>query len=65
MVLLGGVQTLSGPIVGALAYTWIHEQLMRLFELWRLLLGVVILALVLFFPQGLAGAAQRATEKRA
>ncbi len=65
MVLLGGVQTLSGPIVGALAYTWIHEQLMRLFELWRLLLGAVILLLVLFFPQGLAGAAQRAAEKRA
>jgi branched-chain amino acid transport system permease protein len=65
MVLLGGVQTLSGPILGALAYTWIHEQLMRLFELWRLLLGAVILLLVLFFPQGLAGAAQRAAEKRA
>ena len=56
MVLLGGVQTLSGPVVGALAYTWVHEQLMRLFELWRLILGCVILALVLFFPQGLAGA---------
>ncbi|MCU0945755.1 MAG: ABC transporter permease, partial [Rubritepida sp.] len=65
MVLLGGVQTLSGPIVGALAYTWIHEQLMRAFELWRLLLGVVIVALVLFFPQGLVGAAQRVTERRA
>jgi branched-chain amino acid transport system permease protein len=38
---------------------------MRLFELWRLLLGAVILLLVLFFPQGLAGAAQRAAEKRA
>ncbi|MBY0336211.1 MAG: ABC transporter permease [Acetobacteraceae bacterium] len=59
MVLLGGVQTVSGPIVGALAYTWLHEQLMRLFELWRLFLGGVILALVLFFPQGLAGAIGR------
>ncbi len=59
MVLLGGVQTISGPIVGALAYTWIHEQLMRLFELWRLFLGAVILLLVLFFPQGLAGVARR------
>ena len=65
MVLLGGVQTVSGPIVGALAYTWLHEQLMRAFDLWRLLLGAIILALVLFFPQGLAGAAQRATERRA
>jgi len=64
MVLLGGVQTVSGPIVGALAYTWIHEQLMRGFDLWRLLLGSVIVALVLFFPQGLAGAAQRLMERR-
>jgi branched-chain amino acid transport system permease protein len=55
MVLLGGVQNVSGPIVGALTYTWLHEQLMRAFELWRLILGSVILALVLFFPQGLAG----------
>jgi branched-chain amino acid transport system permease protein len=65
MVLLGGVQTISGPIVGALAYTWLHEQLMRLFELWRLFLGVTIVALVLFFPQGLVGAAQRMSERRA
>jgi branched-chain amino acid transport system permease protein len=64
MVLLGGVQTVSGPIIGALAYTWLHEQLMRAFDLWRLLLGAIILALVLFFPQGLAGAAQRFTERR-
>ncbi|WP_424814765.1 ABC transporter permease [Roseococcus sp. YIM B11640] len=64
MVLLGGVQTVSGPILGALAYTWLHEQLMRAFELWRLFLGAIILALVLFFPQGLAGAAQR-WERRA
>lgn len=55
MVLLGGVQTVSGPILGALAYTWLHEQLMRALELWRLVLGCVIVALVLFFPQGLAG----------
>jgi len=64
MVLLGGVQTVSGPIIGALAYTWLHEQLMRVFDLWRLLLGAIILALVLFFPQGLAGAAQRFGERR-
>jgi branched-chain amino acid transport system permease protein len=65
MVLLGGVQTVSGPIIGALAYTWLHEQLMRVFDLWRLLLGAIILALVLFFPQGLAGAMQRRSERRA
>ncbi|PHK96689.1 ABC transporter permease [Pseudoroseomonas rhizosphaerae] len=56
MVLLGGVQTVSGPILGAIAYAGLQEQLARLTELWRLLLGLVILALVLFFPRGLAGA---------
>jgi branched-chain amino acid transport system permease protein len=64
MVLLGGVQTLSGPILGALAFIGLQEQLVRLTELWRLCLGVVIVALVLFFPHGLAGALRAAWEAR-
>ncbi|MBL6080571.1 ABC transporter permease [Belnapia sp. T18] len=64
MVLLGGVQTLSGPIIGALAFTGLQEQLVRLTDLWRLILGAVIVALVLFFPQGLAGAARARWEAR-
>ncbi|MFZ6764070.1 ABC transporter permease [Pseudoroseomonas sp. WGS1072] len=59
MVLLGGVQTLSGPILGAVAYIGLQDQLARVTDLWRLLLGLVILALVLFFPRGLAGAIAR------
>jgi branched-chain amino acid transport system permease protein len=59
MVLLGGVQTVSGPILGALAYAGLQDQLVRLTELWRLFLGMVILLLVLFFPGGLAGAVRR------
>nr|WP_149535418.1 ABC transporter permease [Siccirubricoccus phaeus] len=64
MVLLGGVQTLTGPIIGAIAYTGLQEQLMRLLEYWRLVLGAVIILLVLFFPQGLAGAARAMWERR-
>jgi len=59
MVLLGGVQTLNGPIIGAVAYAGLQEQLARVTDYWRLLLGLVILALVLFFPRGLAGALRR------
>ncbi|WP_200845256.1 ABC transporter permease [Roseomonas sp. 18066] len=59
MVLLGGVQTLTGPIVGAIAYAGLQEQLARATDYWRLVLGLVILALVLFFPRGLAGAFAR------
>jgi branched-chain amino acid transport system permease protein len=64
MVLLGGVQTLSGPIIGALAFTGLQEQLIRVTDHWRLILGAVIVALVLFFPQGLAGAARTRWEAR-
>uniref|UniRef100_UPI0039EF0BBF ABC transporter permease n=1 Tax=Bordetella sputigena TaxID=1416810 RepID=UPI0039EF0BBF len=55
MVLLGGIQTLAGPIVGAAAFTWLQDNVMRATEYWRATLGGVILLLVLAFPQGIAG----------
>ena len=55
MVLLGGVQTMAGPIVGALAYTGLYDGLLRVTELWRLVLGLAIIVLVLAFPDGIAG----------
>ena len=55
MVLLGGVQTLAGPIVGSAVFVLLQDTIMRATEYWRALLGVVILALVLVFPQGIAG----------
>ena len=59
MVLLGGVQTLAGPVVGAVSFTWLHDTVARNTEYWRAMLGSVVLALVLLFPQGIAGQAQR------
>jgi len=59
MVLLGGVDTMAGPIVGALAYTGLYDLLLSSTIYWRLALGVAIIALVLAFPAGIAGAAQR------
>jgi branched-chain amino acid transport system permease protein len=59
MVLLGGVQTVSGPIVGALAYVGLYDYLLRATELWRLALGAAIILLVLLFPEGIAGVVQR------
>jgi branched-chain amino acid transport system permease protein len=55
MVLLGGVQTLAGPWVGAVTFTWLQDSIARNTEYWRALLGGVILLLVLAFPMGLAG----------
>ena len=56
MVLLGGIQTLAGPIVGAAVFTVLQDMVMRQTEYWRALLGGIILVLVLAFPAGIVGA---------
>jgi branched-chain amino acid transport system permease protein len=55
MVLLGGIQTLSGPIVGASVFAILQDTIMRSTEYWRALLGGIILLLVLAFPGGIVG----------
>jgi branched-chain amino acid transport system permease protein len=59
MVLLGGVQTVIGPIVGAVSFTWLQDSIARSTDYWRAVLGGTILLLVLAFPQGLAGFVQQ------
>src|SRR5262245_349943 len=56
MVLLGGIQTLTGPIVGAGVFSVLQDFIMRQTAFWRGLLGLVILILVLVFPGGIVGA---------
>src|SRR6187549_3037307 len=56
MVLLGGIQTLTGPIVGASVFATLQDTVMRQTVYWRALLGIIILLLVLAFPQGIVGA---------
>jgi len=59
MVLLGGVQTLTGPVLGAAAFTWLQDEIARNTDYWRAVLGAAILAIVLAFPHGLGGALKR------
>jgi branched-chain amino acid transport system permease protein len=59
MVLLGGVATMSGPVVGAVAYTGLYDLLLAATEFWRFWLGAAIVALVLAAPEGIAGAVRR------
>ncbi len=55
MVLLGGLQTLTGPIVGAAVFTWLQDTVARQTDYWQALLGFAILLLVIAFPQGIVG----------
>jgi len=46
MVLLGGVQTLTGALWGAGLFTWLQDVMARNVEYWRAAIGAVILVLV-------------------
>jgi branched-chain amino acid transport system permease protein len=65
MVLLGGLQTLSGPIVGASVFAVLQDTIMRQTEYWRALLGGIILLLVLIFPAGLVGTMRKLIPRKA
>ena len=53
MVLLGGIQTLTGPVWGAALVTWLQDAAARSFDYWRAATGLVVLALILALPNGI------------
>ncbi len=53
--ILGGSEHLLGPALGALAFVELGAFVQARTEYWPLVLGLVLLFLVLFFPRGLAG----------
>lgn len=55
MILLGGLSSLHGPILGALAFTGLGEAAQLLTERKLLVEGIVILLVVLVLPKGLSG----------
>jgi branched-chain amino acid transport system permease protein len=58
MVMLGGVQTLTGPLWGAALFTWLQDAAARNVDYWRAATGIVMLALVLVLPRGLGSLLQ-------
>jgi branched-chain amino acid transport system permease protein len=55
MVLLGGIETVSGAIVGAVVYKALAIWLVSQTDLSKLILGAIIVMLVVAFPKGLVG----------
>lgn len=53
-VLLGGIESISGPIVGSSAFIWLEDKISQL-DFWRLILGCIFILLVSAFPQGIGG----------
>lgn len=55
MVVLGGVGSLHGAIIGALAYLFAEEVLSGFTEHWRVIFGPMIVLFVLFTRGGIVG----------
>ena len=53
MVMLGGIQTLTGAAWGAALFTWLQDAAARSFDYWRAATGMIILALVMVLPGGI------------
>jgi urea transport system permease protein len=59
-VAVGGRGTLLGPVVGAFGVNWLQSTLTTHYpDLWLLVLGGLFVAVVLFFPDGVVGTAQK------
>jgi branched-chain amino acid transport system permease protein len=57
MAVLGGFANFFGPILGALSYILLQDQLQSLTQYWRFVLGAILALIVIVFPQGIAGLA--------
>ena len=57
MAVLGGFSSFFGPIIGALTFTLLQDQLQSLTQYWRFVLGAILALIVIGFPEGIAGLA--------
>ncbi len=64
MVLLGGIGTVSGSVVGAVVYKALSIWLVSRTDLSKLVLGLLIVGLVVAFPSGIGGLANRLWARR-
>ena len=65
MVLLGGLGSLHGAIVGAAAYLFLEEWLSGFTENWKVIFGPMLVLVVLFAHGGLMGAWNGVVQKLA
>jgi branched-chain amino acid transport system permease protein len=65
MVLLGGMGTLYGAVVGAAAFVLAEEWLSGLTEHWKMIFGPLLVLIVLFARGGLVGLAARLVRSKA
>jgi len=64
MVLLGGVETVSGAVIGAIVYKALNIWLVSQTDLSKLVLGGFIMLIVVVFPKGIVGVLEMLAQRR-
>ena len=59
MVVLGGMGTIFGPVIGAIGFLMLEEGLKELTEFWGMPLGLIIVAIVLLTKRGIYGSLRK------
>ena len=54
-LLLGGMATLAGPVIGAFAIPILMEYLQALQEYSMIIFGILLIVVIIYFPRGLMG----------
>jgi branched-chain amino acid transport system permease protein len=54
-LLLGGMATLAGPVIGAFAIPALMEYLQALQEYSMIIFGILLIVVIIYFPRGLMG----------
>ncbi len=52
MALIGGIANMIGPMIGAGIFIWLSDTLSVMWARWPLLLGLIFMAVILFFQGG-------------
>lgn len=63
-LIVGGIGTLSGPLIGTLIVVWLSQYLQFLQDYRMLIFGPLLTLLIIFYPRGIAGGYQIWRAKR-
>jgi branched-chain amino acid transport system permease protein len=55
MTILGGMHTFIGPVVGVAVFLYFQDKFSWIIERWELVVGIIFVALILIFPEGIVG----------
>lgn len=59
MVMIGGINSIAGPVVGAAIFTTLQDYAAQTTEYWKAAIGATILLIVFLFPEGVVGTFNR------